>query len=170
MPLVPFDSLPDDARLWVFASDRALLDADADRLLEEADTFLSRWQAHGSPLTCGRDWRDDRFLAIAVDQSAAGASGCSIDGLYRSFSALERELGTRLLAGGRVFHRDPSGEVQVSDRAMFSTLGINAPNSLTSTLRFLWSNLSITVSATTRSNAGTSISRPRSSGCPASVT
>ena len=123
MPLVPFDTLPDDARLWVFASDRPLRGSDADRLLAEADAFLSRWQAHGTPLTCGRDWRDDRFLAIAVDQSAAGASGCSIDGLYRSFSALERELGTRLLAGGRVFHRDPSGEVQVSDRAMFSTLG-----------------------------------------------
>ena len=37
MPLVPFDSLPDDARVWVFATDRALDDAEAARLLAETD-------------------------------------------------------------------------------------------------------------------------------------
>ncbi len=122
MPLVPFDTLPDDARLWVFASERALDGPDAERLLAETDAFLGRWNAHGAPLTCGRDWRDGHFLAVAVDQSTAGASGCSIDGLYRAFAALERELGTRLLGGGRVYRRERSGAVRVSDRGELAGL------------------------------------------------
>jgi hypothetical protein len=122
MPLVPFDSLPDDARLWVFASDAPVAPGLAPRLLAEVDAFLSRWNAHGMPLTCGRDWRDGRFLAIGVDQSTAGASGCSIDGLFRSLRALEPVLGASLLDGGLVFYRDAAGEVRSVDRAGFMEL------------------------------------------------
>jgi hypothetical protein len=118
MPAVPFDSLPDDARLWVFAA-AAPLDAErAGQLLTEVDRFLDTWAAHGEPLRAARDWRDDRFLAVGVDQSTAGASGCSIDGLFRRLQALEPQLGTTLLGGAsRVYWRDASGRVQTSPRA-----------------------------------------------------
>jgi hypothetical protein len=118
MPSVPFTELPDDARLWVFASAEPLDGAPAARLLDEVDRFLDTWAAHGEPLRAGRDWRDDRFLAIGVDQSTAGASGCSIDGLFRRLQALEPILGTTLLGGAaRVFWRDAGGRVQASPRA-----------------------------------------------------
>lgn len=122
MPIVSFDSLPDDARLWVFASDRPLTGTAAERLLAETDRFLAQWAAHGSPLTCAREWRDDRFLVIAVDQRDAWASGCSIDGLHHALQAIERELGARLRAGGTVFYRDASGAVQSTDRPSFAAL------------------------------------------------
>src|SRR5438477_6677729 len=77
MPRVSFDGLPDSARVWVFGSDDPVSANSADRLLGDVDAFLDRWNAHGFPLTCARDWRDDHFLAIGVDQSTAGASGCS---------------------------------------------------------------------------------------------
>jgi hypothetical protein len=119
MPIVPFDSLPDDARLWVFASDRALTGDAAERLLGETDHFLAEWRAHGQPLSCARDWRDDRFLAVAVDQRDAHASGCSVDGLFRTFQALEPAIGARLVGGGRVFWRDADGAVQAAPRLDF---------------------------------------------------
>jgi hypothetical protein len=105
MPIVSFESLPDSARVWVFASDHPLHGAVADTLLAAVDRFLSEWKAHGVPLRCARDWRDDRFLAVAVDINAENASGCSIDGLFHSFRQLEREIGARLVGGGRVFYR-----------------------------------------------------------------
>jgi hypothetical protein len=109
MPMVPFDSLPDSARIWVFASDHELRGAPADTMLAAVDRFLSGWKAHGVPLRCARDWRDDRFLAVGVDVDAENASGCSIDGLFRTFQALEREIGTQLVGGGRVFYRAAGG-------------------------------------------------------------
>jgi hypothetical protein len=117
MPAVPFDVLPDDARLWVFATDRALGEPAAAALHDAVDAFLADWAAHGVPLRAARDWRDGRFLAVAVDRRAEDASGCSIDGLFRSLRALEPELGATLLAAGRVYWRGADGGVHVGDRA-----------------------------------------------------
>jgi hypothetical protein len=122
MPRVAFDALPDDARVWVFGAADALDGPKAERLLGAVDEFLAQWNAHGSPLQCARDWRDDRFLAIGVDQSTAGASGCSIDGLFRTLARLEPELGTTLLGGGRVYHRAADGRVIASSRKAFNEL------------------------------------------------
>jgi len=122
MPIVSFDSLPDASRVWVFGSDRPLSGADADRLLAEVDRFLGQWKAHGAPLTCARDWRDEHLLTIGVDSTQESASGCSIDGLFRVLQAIERPLGARLLGGGRVFYRDGDGRVQCVDRAELMTL------------------------------------------------
>lgn len=120
MPMVDFDALPDDARVWVFGSGDALGDDLSAPLLRQVDAYLSQWAAHGEPLTSAREWRDQHFLVIGVDQSTAGASGCSIDALFRILQGLERSLGTSLVAGGRVFYRDARGVVQCVDRATFS--------------------------------------------------
>lgn len=122
MPLVPFQTLPDDARVWVFAADPPLQDAGAEQLLDDVERFLAAWQAHGAPLRNGYDWRESRFLTIAVDQSTAGASGCSIDGLYRTLRALEPALGASLVTGGRVFYREGSGAVAAVSRETFADL------------------------------------------------
>lgn len=121
MPLVEFDHLPDDARVWVFGSDRPLDERQRARLLEAVDAYLAQWKAHGAPLTCARSWRDDRFLTVGVDQRSAGASGCSIDALFRVLQGLERELGTSLVSGGRVFWRD-GADVRSADRGDFMEL------------------------------------------------
>src|SRR5689334_24681020 len=118
MPIVAFTSLPDSARVWVFASDRELTGAAADTLLAAVDQFLSQWKAHGMPLRCAREWRDDRFLAIGVDVDAEHASGCSIDGLFRTLQQMEREIGSRLVGGGRVFYRVGS-EIRAATRDEF---------------------------------------------------
>ena len=118
MPIVPFESLPDSARVWVFASDRPLTGAAADTLLAAVDGFLAAWRAHGVPLRCARDWRDGRFLAIGVDVEVEHASGCSIDGLFHRLQQLEREIGSRLVGGGRVFYRSPAG-IETASREEF---------------------------------------------------
>jgi hypothetical protein len=123
MPLIQFEKLPDSARTWVFGSDRALDASATDLLLREVDGFLSEWHAHGSPLTVGRDWRYGRFLTIGVDQSTAGASGCSIDGLFRALKNLESKLGASMVTSGLVFYRDQNGKIQSVDREQFAALG-----------------------------------------------
>ena len=105
MAVVPFDDLPSDARLWIFASERPLSSAEAESLLTIVDQFLMHWKAHGVPLTAGRDWRYDRFLLVGVDEASAGASGCSIDAMVRHLQQLESALGVSLLDHGPVLFR-----------------------------------------------------------------
>ena len=122
MPVVPFETLPDASRVWVFGSDKPLSEDGTKALLEGVDAHLADWKAHGAPLTVGREWRDGRFLAVAVDQSSAGASGCSIDGLFRVLQGLELHTGTSRVGGGRVFYRDEHGAVQAVPRSEVAAL------------------------------------------------
>jgi hypothetical protein len=122
MPRIDFDALPDEARVWVFAADQAMTSSRLEQVLKEVDSFLAGWAAHGAPLACARDWRDDHFLAIGVDESAAGASGCSIDGLFRVLQRLRDATGVDLLPGGRVYWRDPNGTIRIAARPAFGRL------------------------------------------------
>ena len=122
MPFVRMEDLPDNSRTWVFGADRDVEASSAKLLLREVDRFLSEWHAHGAPLTVARDWRDNRFLTVAVDQSTAGASGCSIDGLYRALKSLEPKLGASLVTSGLIFYRDANGRIDSVDRERFATL------------------------------------------------
>ena len=80
MPKVEFESLPDSARVWVFGAESPVVGNASNDLLAAVDQHLSSWRAHGVPLVCARDWYENQFLAVAVDEAATGASGCSIDG------------------------------------------------------------------------------------------
>ena len=122
MPLVSIENLPDDSRTWVFGADKTLTATQARALLAEVDRYLAQWRAHGAPLTVGRDFTDGRFLIVAVDQTTEGASGCSIDGLFRALKALGSQLGASLVTSGLVFYRDKEGSVNSVDRAQFSAL------------------------------------------------
>lgn len=119
MAAISFEQLPADARVWIFAASEPLHGEKADTLLGAVDQHLDEWKAHGLPLTCARDWRDDRFLAIGVDQRDAHASGCSLDGLFRVLQRLESSLGTSLVGGGRVFYRDGDIGIACVPRAEF---------------------------------------------------
>jgi hypothetical protein len=120
MPLVTFDTLPGDARCWVFAVAEPLAPAGAAQLLAATDDWLAQWRAHGQPLAAGRDWRDARFLAVAVDERAAGASGCSVDALFRTLRGLDGAIGAPLVGGDRVFWRAADGTIQSASRAEFA--------------------------------------------------
>ena len=48
---------------------------------------------------------------MAVDEAATGASGCSIDGLFRLLVQAEEGIGTSMVGGGNVYFRDEGGLV-----------------------------------------------------------
>ena len=123
MPIVQFTDLPADARVWLFAAAAPIDDVDEKRVLAAVDSFLLTWKAHSQPLWAARDWRDERFLAVGVDTSREGASGCSIDGLYRALKAIEGDIGTTLLDGSLVHYRDSAGFVHGISRDDFAYLG-----------------------------------------------
>lgn len=119
MPVVNFEALPGGARAWVFGAAAPVVGAAAQSLLSAVDTHLADWRAHGAPLVCAREWRDDRFLVIGVDEAATGATGCSIDGLFHLLRDIESLIGTSLVGGGTVYWRDAAGTVVSGARPRF---------------------------------------------------
>lgn len=122
MPAVPFHRLPAHARAWVFAAPQPVVGPDAEHLVAEVDRFVHGWAAHGQPVLGGCDWRYDHFLIVAADEQATGVSGCSIDALFRTLQAVERQIGTTFLDAAPVWFRDPSGMIIAVSRAEFRKL------------------------------------------------
>jgi hypothetical protein len=123
MPATSFERMPDDARLWVFATSQPLSPQAAGQLLASVDGFLARWAAHGAPVLGARELRYERFLLVAADERATGVSGCSIDALHHAIATQEQALGAELRAtASQVFYRDAAGTVQTASRAGFRQL------------------------------------------------
>jgi hypothetical protein len=98
------------------------------------DEHLAHWKAHGTALVCARHWRDDRFLAVAVDEAATGASGCSIDGLFRVLARIEPQVGTTLTDAGAIYWRVDDGKVARASRPEFRVAATNGAVSATTPL------------------------------------
>jgi hypothetical protein len=116
-----FSRMPGEARLWIFAAERALNEDEQRELFAELDAFLEEWRAHGQPLSAARDLRYGQFLMVAADESAAGASGCSIDALTGVLRRLEQRLGVELANHAPVFYRTQAGVGRVT-RAQFARM------------------------------------------------
>ncbi len=121
MPHIPFEEQPPTARLWIFSASRQLSDVESQRVLAEADGFIDQWAAHGVPLTASRELRHDRFVLVAVDEEAAGVSGCSIDALTRRMRHLGDALGVELVNNAPVVYRD-GGTIARESRERFGEL------------------------------------------------
>ena len=121
MPRVTFEELPPDARLWIFAAERPLAVDERARVTREVDAFIDQWAAHDTPLRAARDVQYDQFVFVAVDERAAGASGCSVDALVRRMKGLQVELGVELVNHAPVLYRGETGIARVS-RERFADL------------------------------------------------
>ncbi|MEM6397044.1 MAG: hypothetical protein AAF741_11915 [Bacteroidota bacterium] len=113
-------NLPGSSRIWIYAAERKLLPAEVQIAQQTAQAFVQQWGSHGQPLNAGAQVLHDRFLVLGVDQSSAGASGCSIDSSVHFVQRLGAELGVDFF-NRMVFHyRDTDGEVKSLHRMDFA--------------------------------------------------
>lgn len=73
------DSLPKTARIWIYVSNRAFNEFEINSLNAEIELFTENWVSHQNQLYAAGAIYYDRVLVLAVDESKAGASGCSLD-------------------------------------------------------------------------------------------
>jgi hypothetical protein len=91
--MIPFEELPDNARLWSYQSDRKLTTTEKTWVEEMLPDFLVEWAAHGAKLNAYGAVLGDYHLILVVNEDQANASGCSIDSSVRFVKYLEKELG-----------------------------------------------------------------------------
>jgi hypothetical protein len=89
---VLFEKLPATARIWIYQSNRPLSAEEEKTISSSLQSFCSQWEAHGYPLYTSFKIEYHRFVILSVDESSAGASGCSIDGSVRVLKALGDQL------------------------------------------------------------------------------
>ena len=95
--LSPITSLPETSRVWIYQSDTKFSDDQVTKINQDLTSFLEAWTAHGAALKAGFEVKYNRFIIVALDQSQAEATGCSIDSQVRFIQSLQEELGVDLL-------------------------------------------------------------------------
>jgi len=71
--------LPDEARVWVYQSDRHLAEGEITDIRVGLSKFIEEWTSHGAQMDASFEIFHHRVLVIAADESRAAASGCGID-------------------------------------------------------------------------------------------
>ena len=94
---VPFDTLPDESKIWIYQSSRKLSDDEMNEIEADLKAFLENWAAHGKPLEASYQLRYNRFIIIAVNQETQPATGCSIDASVQFIQELEKKYEIDLL-------------------------------------------------------------------------
>ena len=95
--LVPFSELPEDAKIWIYQSNRPFTNEEAAAVKAACESFLSGWTAHGNDLHAGVDMPYNRFIIFGLDAQQGSASGCSIDSSVRFIQSLEAQYSVDLL-------------------------------------------------------------------------
>lgn len=112
-------SLPDHARVWIYPAERPFNETEKVTVLKHASEFAQRWVAHNHQLKAAAEVLEDQFLVLAVDESQAGASGCSIDSSVRFVQQLGAELGVDFFNRMLFTFRNDAGEAVTVGRSDF---------------------------------------------------
>ena len=99
---IPFETLPPNARIWIYQSARPLSVDQENLLSSELQDFCNQWAAHGQPLKTSFKIEHHHFVILAVDENYNDASGCSIDGSVRILKSLQEKSGIDFLDRSRV--------------------------------------------------------------------
>lgn len=90
---VPFKSLPDTARIWVYQAERKLSSDEVNAISNWLMSFTDQWVAHNQPLKASFTVKDGHFIVLAVDEQYNEASGCSIDTSARTMKMISEKTG-----------------------------------------------------------------------------
>ena len=106
-----FESFIPESKVWVYTADRILSDSEVTLLQSQANLFVKEWAAHGVGLKAAALVYKNRFLILAVDESEANASGCSIDSSVKFVKTAALELKTDFFNRMNLIIADESGNL-----------------------------------------------------------
>lgn len=93
LPASPaFTEMPPQTRIWIYQANREIPVEMYPVIKDVLKRFAESWTSHNKQLHAYADLLHNRFLILAVDESRAGASGCSIDTSVRFIRQLGEQL------------------------------------------------------------------------------
>ncbi len=94
---LPFNQLPESARIWIYQSNRDLTASEQDAIAEDLTLFCNGWSAHGAGLKSSFQILHGRFIIISVDEGYNMATGCSIDSSVNQIKQIEQKFGLNFM-------------------------------------------------------------------------
>ncbi len=111
-----------DSRVWVYTSSRPLSADESAFAQKNLDAFCQQWTAHNQALLAKAEVFENQLIILMVDETQAGASGCSIDKSVHFLEQLGEQLGADFFERMRFAWVDEQGKMQFANRAEFAAL------------------------------------------------
>lgn len=119
--LVPFESLPTQARIWIYQSDRIMSSEQVVGIQKDVEKFLTRWVSHQVEIEAGFAIYHNLFLIIGANQFRSQLSGCSIDASVHEIKRIEHNNNVNLLNRMHLAYRNSVG-IQIVHLSKFKNL------------------------------------------------
>lgn len=77
--LAQLDAFAPESKLWIYVAERPLREEEEQWAAQQLNAFTTQWTAHNQALLATSEVFDNQVVVLMVDETRAGASGCSID-------------------------------------------------------------------------------------------
>ncbi len=121
MNTTSLEILPDSSRIWLYQANRPFREEDISDIREKVRRFAQSWVSHNRQLRAHGDVLHKQFILLAVDESQADASGCSIDKSVYFLKELQADYGVDLF-DRMAFTYKEGDKVQTARREEFVRL------------------------------------------------
>ncbi len=109
------------SRVWIYQSNRPFAEKEQELIENQLVSFVKEWSSHSRQLAASGEILHNRFVVLSVDESLAGASGCSVDSSVRFLKELEQTFQINLF-DRFIFSYMNQNEVRSVDSGTFAAL------------------------------------------------
>ena len=115
------ETLPETTRVWIYQAQTPFSEELTGEIKRHVRQFATQWTSHNRALRSMGAVYHNQFIVLMVDESQAGASGCSIDKSVHFIQALEGEFGVNLF-DRMTFTYKIGDEIHTAPRDKFAAL------------------------------------------------
>lgn len=95
--IVGFSTIPEEAKIWVFPSNRKFYPQEIDEISKSVETFLNNWKSDRNDVECSFLIKHDRFIIITANDTEYNLSLEAQDALTTFIIGLEKQYEVVLL-------------------------------------------------------------------------
>lgn len=116
-----YEILPDSTRVWIYQAKAPFTEKTNQELQQQLAQFANSWVSHNNQLKSFASVYHKQFIVLMVDESQAGASGCSIDKSVHFMQQLEQHYNIELF-DRLTFTYKEGNSIKTAHKSTFSQL------------------------------------------------
>lgn len=119
--MTDYTTMAATSRVWIYQSNQLFSKEQLPEINAKLEQFVNNWVAHSRQLRAFGKVFHQRFIVLMVDESSAGASGCSIDASVHFIQKLETAYNVNMF-DRLLFSYKENGVIKTAHREQFTEL------------------------------------------------